>query len=708
MTIFQQYQKHSRDFVYLIDIAKELISIFEGSGKSQILTNGLVSQYNKKIKDFLVLSNEMEQALNYLQSELRELLNDETKYSSSLFYFSQYGGSKTQFLNIALNEVKTTIPDCIVILFNDINDLNPIKLFEKIKQSTYFSIPKLSRFNDHEDYYLKLISRLENISAEINVDLRQSKNRNTLVEKIGFVKNRLSKNPQLREKLNDAIKLVHSSILVDSESVVKKILEFMRVLTEYGFIFLFLYDEVDLWIDNSQGQLLFSEKFNRLNRVMKLLFESHQEKIKMFYLFACTNRLNLLIKEHKFLFSDTSPVASRFIQIYDRSQPVIELGSYNQKIDEALAKISAYYSLSNKHFKIEKDYLDKCLDKLKEKYAHLSRRNTNSQVVKVLKVYNSLKPPLEKGMKEWISNPQKYGKLIEYHLDQILQQINIRFVREEILIDPEGRETKDKIDGYFVNIDENENEIKTPVEIKLTKNFKGDKAYQALQWTQVRKEKIVMLIFSPGSLDQIREEIIKFANRNGFTDDDTNKIEILLLSDPFSFSPIIGVENVSSDHSRLTQFYKDFAYWLDFFGNFSKKYHQLKKSLGLMFKRQKTPKPDVDGEDNGGKEPREEKKLPSEAIPCLSLLVKLYSSKKMKGSGRLAKGTLDKINKQYSLGISDMQSIIDILERFGIIVNVTKAMVDFTQDILKLESLSKFVELCEKKFLKTTIYQTIF
>ncbi len=708
MTIFQQYQKYSRDFVYLIDISKELISIFDGSGKSQILTNGLVSQYNKKIKDFIVLSNEMEQALNYLQGELRELLNDETKYSSSLFYFSQYGGSKTQFLNIALNEVKTTIPDCIVILFNDINDLNPIKLFEKIKQSTYFSIPKLSRFNDHEDNYLKLINRLENISAEINVDLRQSKNRNTLVEKIGFVKNRLAKNPKLRETLNEAVKIVHSSILVDSESVVKKILEFMRVLTEYGFIFLFLFDEVDLWIDNSQGQLIFSEKFNRLNREMKLLFESHQEKIKMFYLFACTNRVNLLIKENKFLFSDTSSVASRFVQIYDRSQPIIESGSYNQKIDEALAKISAYYSLSNSSFKIEKEFLDKCLVKLKEKYAFLSRRNTNSQVVKILKVYNSLKPPLEKGMKEWLSNPQKYGKLIEYHLDHILQQINIRFVREEFLIDPEGIKTKDKIDGYFVNIDENDNEIKTPVEIKLTKSFKGDKAYQALQWAQVRKEKIVMLILSPDSLEQIHEEIIRFANRNGFTDDDTNKIEILLLSDPFSFSPIVGVENVSSDHSRLTQFYKDFAYWLDFFGDFSKKYQVLRKALGLMFKSPKSSDSVTYGEDKGDKDPKEEKNLPSEATPCLSLLAKLFSSKKMQGTGRLGKATLDKMNKQYSLGISDMQSIIDVMERFGIIVNVTKAMVEFTQDIIKIEDLSKFIELCEKKFLITSKYRPLF
>ena len=80
----------------------------------------------------------------------------------------------------------------------------------------------------------------------------------------------------------------------------------------------------------------------------------------------------------------------------------------------------------------------------------------------------------------------------------------------------------------------------------------------------------------------------------------------------------------------------------------------------------------------------------------------------MDGTGRLGKATLDKINTQYSLGISDIQSIIDIMERFGIIVNVTKAMVEFTQDIMKIEDLSKFLELCEKKFLKTPKFQTLF
>ena len=127
-----------------------------------------------------------------------------------------------------------------------------------------------------------------------------------------------------------------------------------------------------------------------------------------------------------------------------------------------------------------------------------------------------------------------------------------------------------------------------------------------------------------------------------------------------------------------------------------------------MFKSPKSSNSVTYGEDKGDKEPKEEKNLPSEATPCLSLLAKLFSSKKMQRTGRLGKATLDKMNKQYSLGISDMQSIIDVMERFGIIVNITKAMVEFTQDIIKIEDLSKFIELCEKKFLITSKYRPLF
>ena len=312
------------------------------------------------------------------------------------------------------------------------------------------------------------MNKLESISAEINVDLRQSSNLNKILQKIGFVKNRLEKNPQLRKKLEEGIELIHTSILVDSELVVKKILDFMKELTRNGFIFLFLYDEVDLWIEDRSEQLLFSEKFNRLERIMKYIFESSQHEIKLFHLFACTERVNILIKNFRHTFSESSSAGSRLIWIYGHSELVRESGNYSDKIEEALAKISAFYTLSYDGFKIDTIFLDETLTQLKKYYKIYSRRVTNSQIIRILKIYHNLKLPLDKGIKEWRNNADKYGRLIQYHLDRILNQLNIKFVRQDILIQPD-RSDSDKIDGYFVNYDENENEIKTFVELKLTK-----------------------------------------------------------------------------------------------------------------------------------------------------------------------------------------------------------------------------------------------
>lgn len=694
MGIFQDYEKYCRDFIYLELYVKNILSIFEGSGKSQIITKDTIRKSNKKIRDFLILSPTIENAMNYILSELLDIKSSPQKFSGGLFYFSRYGGSKTQFLYLVLNEIQEKLPDCIVVLFNDINDLGPIQLFNKIKQSAYYTIPTLARFKDDEQKYLDLMNNLESISAEINVDLRQSSNLNKILQKIGFVKNRLEKNPQLRKKLEEGIELIHTSILVDSELVVKKILDFMKELTQNGFIFLFLYDEVDLWIEDTAEQLLFSEKFNRLERIMKYIFESSQHEIKLFHLFACTERVNILIKSFRHTFSESSSAGSRFIWIYGHSELVPESGNYGDRIEEALAKISAFYTLSNDGFKIDSLFLDATLKQLNEYFKIYSRRVSNSQIIRILKTYHNLKLPLGKGIKEWRNNSDKYGRLIQYHLDRILSHINIKFVRQDIKIQPERRDS-DKIDGFFVNYDENENEIKTHVEIKLTKKFTGDKAYQALQWAQVKKEPIVMIIFSPDSIDEINHQIIDYAEKKGFTLEDTNRIKILNIDSQYSFSPIVGVENVLSDHTKLTEFYSNYAFWLDFFGQFTNKYQELRMSLGLSY-----VKPIKKEEKEAIEEDKEEepKELPSEARICIDLLVKLYNKNKLSKSGRLAKNTIDNINKEFSLGISNLDKIYDLMQKNGIISKINPSTVNFSQDILKISHLENFVQLCENKF----------
>lgn len=698
MVIYQDYEKYCSDFTYLDVIVKEVISILDGSGKSQIIIKDIIKDSNKKVKDFIILSAKMESALNFIYDQLKEIKNSKIKFSGGMFYFCRYGGSKTQYLNLVLNEIQERIPDCIIIMFEDITELTPLKLFNKLKQSAYYTIPHVSRFKNNETLFISLLEKLESLSADINVDLRQSSNLNTIVQKIGYVKNRLNKNPKLRDELIETMELIRTSIFVDSESIMKKILEMMKELTRQGFIFLFLYDELDLWIDDTSDtdQLYFSESFRRLEKILKYIFEISQHEIKLFHLFACTERVNKLIEENKYIYSESSFAGSRLMHIYDQSYIVLEQGSYGDKIEEALAKISAFYHHSNDGFKIEEKFLINSLDQFKEKYSSYSRRLANDQIIKMLKIYHNLKLPLEKGLKEWINNVKRYGDLIHIYIDRILKEIEIQFIREDVPIEPE-KEKSDKIDGYFINYDEEGNEIKTYAEIKVTKKYTDDKAYQAIQWSQVRKEPIVMIIFSPDDKESIQEQNIKYAEKNGFTAEETKRIKILNISIPYAFCPIIGVESVLSNHSKLVEFYRNYAVWLDFFGDFNRKYQELRTELGFTYK--KAVKPPESIGDKAGKR-KAGKELPLEAKLCMELLVKLYTEKKMDATGKLAKTTIENTNKKYSLGISNIENLYEIMENHDVIANITNKQIHFSEDILKIDKVEDFIKVCENKFRK--------
>jgi len=307
----------------------------------------------------------------------------------------------------------------------------------------------------------------------------------------------------------------------------------------------------------------------------------------------------------------------------------------------------------------------------------------------MLKIYRNLKLPLEKGLKEWANNVKRYGDLIHIYIDRILREIEIQFIREDIDIEPE-KEKSDKIDGYFINYDEEGNEIKTYAEIKVTKKFTDDKAYQAVQWAQVRKEPIVMIVFSPDEKESIQEQIIKYAEKKGFTDEETNRIKILNISIPYAFCPIIGVESVLSNHSKLVEFYRNYAIWLDFFGDFNRKYQELRTELGFTYKTVVKPP----------KEEKKKKKLFLEAKLCMELLVKLYRDKKMAATGKLAKTTLENTNKKYSLGISNIENLYEIMENHDVIINKTDKQIHFSEDILKIDKVEDFIKICENKFRK--------
>ncbi|GAH47807.1 unnamed protein product, partial [marine sediment metagenome] len=115
MNLYQEYNKIVNNYSFFEDYIKKIIRIFEGTGDNQIITRDIIPP-NFRIKDFVVFSDQIERGLNIIHKGLREIQEENAKNSGYLFYFSQYGGSKTQFLNLIVDEISAKLTNCITVL----------------------------------------------------------------------------------------------------------------------------------------------------------------------------------------------------------------------------------------------------------------------------------------------------------------------------------------------------------------------------------------------------------------------------------------------------------------------------------------------------------------------------------------------------------------------------------------------------------------
>lgn len=685
MNIYKEFNNIASKFSYLEDNIKKIFRIFEGTGDNQIITSEILPT-NFHIKDFIIPSDEIERGLNIIHRGLREIQQEHGANSGNLFYFSQYGGSKTQFLNLVKNEINTKLNNCIVVLFEDINHINPINLFNIIFSQIFQIIAKMPELSSDNMNYQKFTNDLMKYIGEIQVSIRQSTNLKK-AEKI-LSNLRKVKNPALLKQIDELDELLHSTILVDSVKILNEIINLMQFCSLNNIIFLFLFDEVDLWLEEREDDLKFSKEFNQISKVMKNIFEIPDNKIKIFIVFACTDRVNRLFQTMQSKFETRSYAASRLNRIFNSADKVLEPGNYGSKIEYALVKLAAYYHLTNNRAKIDTNILEKALPILDEKYKILSRRMANSKIIQLLKSYQLIVKPLETGLKNWKNNPTHYGNLIQRYLPSILNRLTIKFIRKDIPADPTSEKiTKDKIDGYFINYSLENEEIRTHVEIKLTKEFKGEKAYQALQFLQLHpKESCVMLIFSPTTIDKIKEEVNEYAANQGYSNSELNRLYYILIDEPIGFCAIDGINKVSNDADKLLEFLEAYAKWLEFFGNFSSQYQEVKQKIGIDLFTPTKEKPKQPEEEIKG-EKKLKFTLSSEQQTCLNLLSKLFHMKKFSPSGRMHKKTVQKVIEEQSLGITDIDKYYEKMKKSNIITGITPATVSFSKNIVDVEGL---------------------
>ncbi|TFF88573.1 MAG: hypothetical protein EU550_01035, partial [Promethearchaeota archaeon] len=567
----KEYKNLYNNYVYYDkEKIKKIFLIFEGKGGSQIITKEIIPK-TTNIQDFLVLNSEMERALKFITTQVKKLSQYQQQTASFLFYFSQYGGSKTQFLNL-VEEENQKLPRTIIVSFDDLTQLKPTYIFKQILAQLIHKFGSISEFDDSTKYK-RFFDEVYSVIEDINVTLRQS---NNLRKAENLIEVLDTDNPKRKEALKELNDLLHSTILVDNLEVLQKVSKLMQICSRYNLVFLFLFDEVDLWLDEESPDLRFSSAIMRISKFMKYLLELPDHEIKLFFLFACTDRVNRLFQEQQTEFSIKSPTASRLIRIYQTAEKVSESGTYGDSIDKAFLKLAVLFDISlEEKSKIDDSFFNKVIEPLKRKFNDIPRRNCNSIIIRLLNCYKTLYPSVQVGLSNWTNYAEKYGNLIQEHLASILKRGNIKFVRNDILIDLSKNIVQNKIDGYFINYDYKGLEKRIHTEIKLTKNFTDDKARQVLQWLQLHPEEpFIFLIFTPTPIEEIKKQINIYAEKTDYDLMILKNLHILHVDDPYSFCAINGISKAMGDAKSLAKFLDAFSFWFDFFGDFTESYQE--------------------------------------------------------------------------------------------------------------------------------------
>lgn len=697
----KEYKNLYNNFIYYDkEKINKIFLIFKGKGGSQTITRDIIPK-STHIQDFLILNSEMERALRYVNTQIIKLSQDTQQTSSFLFYFSQYGGSKTQFLNLVEDEINRKLTKTIIIFINDLTQLKPTYIFEQILAQLMQKIGNIPEF-DKIDKYNKFFEEIYPVLSDISVALRQSSNLKKAEE---LIQDLSTDNPKRKQTLKKLDELLHSTILVDNLEVIKQVSKLMQICSENNLIFLFLFDEVDLWLDEDSSDLRFSKRIMRISKLMKSVLELPDNNIRLFFLFACTDRVNRLFQEQQTQFSVRSPTASRLIRIYNNAEIVSESGTYGDSIGKALLRLAIFFDISQDgRSKIDEDFFNRSIEPLKRKFNDIPRRNCNSIIIRLLKCFKTLYPYIQNGLNNWTIYTDKYGILIQNHLSSILKRLNIKFIQKEIRIDPEGNLSSDKIDGYFISYDYKGLEKRIYVEIKLTKNFTNDKARQFLQWLQLNPEKpFILIVFSPTSKEDIFKEINYHAEKKDYDLNLLKNLHLIHIKDPYAFCAINGINKVMGDSQNLAKFLDDFSFWFNFFGDFTEAYQEVQQKIGFITY---PPKKSVEVVTEG--RPEETEGLPSEVVEltkeqssCVQLLTHMSREKEFTATGRKNKSSIQQIVEKKSMGITNLEKLYKTMKEANLIQKITDSTVTFSikkgEEILNL-GLEDFIDELKSRF----------
>lgn len=535
--------------------------------KSSVISRDILPR-GSRVKEYLILSEPMKRYLRDIRITIEDLNRKESSGSSVFFYYAKFGGSKTQFRALLKDELiqignsDSNFPSkkLIFLDFPKITTVSGPNIFSQLSAGCIKALAQ-SLLNEKE--YNMVFTKIQQLMFEIQVGIISNNKKQEIYSLLDSISKKTSGN------VNIEINQIRSDLdyvqFMNDEVIIKKSKEIISILSDYQFIFVWLFDEIDQWFDLETGVL--SEDFRNVSRVFHEIFELGNIS-KTIYLFSATKRTEELLDDHeKVLKLEESDAAiTRFFLLHRRGYTLYEDGYYGEDIGKAVMHFSAMkYAIKKISHPSDTFYkfLGRCIEFHDQpQYKRAARRHINSRILKILEDYFVIENEFQKGVKlleesKWIA----LGDVIPDIFATVLQYLNFpySFERKEVIIQAK------RVDGTF-KISKSGNED-IYVEIKLSKDINTLKVDQILEAAEIKGKWIIYFVFGRLNKHEVEQKVKREFIRKGLIDK-LNLVKIIVVDNLIAYAPMVGTQNLElGDTDKVASIYKSCASFIRHFSD---------------------------------------------------------------------------------------------------------------------------------------------
>jgi len=514
----------------------------------------------------------MKKSIREFSENIKRIALSDKNETGTQFYESDYGGSKTQYIELIKsliddnkNRNEPPYPRIIPVVFNGSVDLTASYLGEKIENETAKILTRQLELSEGSQT-IETDSHAFEKFMNLLVDFRNAKNAPEHLDKIyknlSDLERIIDNSPRITDKISDIRKEISKLPLIDEERLLKIVFDIMEFASKYRIVYLFMYDECDDWLSKVEEESVWADNFLKRQYFFRKLLD-RLSNFRLYQIFCLTPRVYETIRSEK---SDNVPGIQRLSTEMMKGSStgsyvhIREEGVYQD--DEALEAVLKWLIIMEKAFKKADDEIfNAFLPTLKEKIDNkLSRRKANLAVISSIRSFINLTDEIKHGQDEY-STAEKMssvymtiGNFIEDVFASYLNFLNFNFIKKHFSVG-DGK----LIDGKFMTTKAGKIEIFAEIKsFGKLESFRREKVEQVINCVNNKQSKAIFFLFCRDLTEKyVMDNFHKWKNFGHIDSDiDLEMIIPIIISDQTLLNCLVGLGKIS--HSQLNDKFEDF------------------------------------------------------------------------------------------------------------------------------------------------------